>query len=316
VEELVRRDEGPVRVLVRKASRGGFEERPYSRGVEIAEGDLAEPASLEGAVRGAGRVFHAGAYVTRWTRTPEMFDRVNVEGTWALLEAALKEGVENFVYTSSFIALGPSGGRVADESNRHPGPFRNDYERTKKLGLDVARQYFERGLGLKIVFPGVIFGPGALTEGNLVAGIIRDYLRRRFPLLGDGAGRWCYAFVEDVVRGHLLASARGRDGGQYILGGENLSMVELLGLLERLTGVRPLKLRVPFWAGAAVGWLNEKAAWLGAPVKLTPGEVQIFRQDWAFSSERARGELGYETTPLEEALARTVEWVRQGPGRG
>ena len=88
-------------------------------------------------------------------------------------------------------------------------------------------------------------------------------------------------------------------------------MAELLKILERLTGVRPLPVRVPFWLGSAVGWLNEKAAWLGAPVKLTPGEVSIFRDDWAFSSERAKAELGYRITPFEQALARTVEWVRQ-----
>jgi NAD+-dependent farnesol dehydrogenase len=311
IERLLARGEGPVRVLVRAKSRAAFEAGPHGSRVELVEGDLAEPASLPAAVEGAARVFHAAAFVTRWTRTPLMFDRINVEGTRALLDAAAAAGVRDFVYTSSFIALGPSGGRVADESNEHPGNFRNAYERTKKQALDVAAGYTGRGLGLKIVFPGVVFGPGALTEGNLVAGIVRDFLRRRFPLLGDGRGRWCYSFVEDVAEGHLLASERGVDGGRYFLGGENLTMPELLAMLERLSGVRRLRLRVPFWAGSAMGWLNERLAPLGVPVQLTSGEVAIFREDWAFSSERARRELGYRITPAEEALSKTVAWVRE-----
>jgi farnesol dehydrogenase len=311
-EALAARNQGPLRALVRDPSRA---RRLTELGIELVRGDLAEPESLEPALRGCGRVFHVGAYVTRWTRRPELFDRVNVGGTRHLLEAAEKEGIQDFVYTSSFIALGPSTPpELRTEEARHPGPFRNDYERTKAVALEEARRHVGRGLGLKILFPGVIFGPGALTEGNLVAGILRDYLKRRFPLLGDGLGRWCYSYVEDVVAGHLLASERGRDGGQYVLGGTNRNMLEMLELFQRLTGVPPLRMRVPFWLGKATGWLNEKAAHLGAPVKLTRGEVEIFRQDWAFSSERAERELGYTITPLEEAMARTVAWVKQASG--
>ncbi len=307
VEQMVRRGETGVRALVRKTSlTDGLEKL----GVDLVEGDLGDSDSLRRAMRDVGRVFHAGAYVTRWTRQPELFDKINVAGTRAVLDAALEEGVSSFVYTSSFMALGPSGDSLADEGICHRGEYRNEYERTKKLALDLARGYVGKGLGLKMLCPGVIFGPGALTEGNLVAGIIRDYLRRMFPLLGDGSKRWCFSFIDDVVAGHLASSREEVEEGIYIVGGENLSMAELQDLLHRLTDVAPMRMRMPFGVAKAAGWLNELLAPLGVPVKLTRGEVEIFRHNWAYSSAKAEMAFGYRVTPMDEAMKRTVDWVR------
>jgi NAD+-dependent farnesol dehydrogenase len=142
---------------------------------------------------------------------------------------------------------------------------------------------------------------------------VRDFMARRLPgYLGSGAQRVCYAFMDDVVEGHLLALERGAAGRGYILGGENASFLELYALLERITGVPAPTRHIPFWvmglAGRAMRW---RAGLMGIEPLITDEVVAIYRHDWAYSSQRARAELGYTVTPLEEGLRRTVDWLRQ-----
>jgi farnesol dehydrogenase len=301
---------------VRALVRPGSPRRP-PRGAEPFEGDVTDGDAVRRAADGRDAVVHAAALVKMWAPDRGLFDAVNVGG----LRNVLAAGAPRVVYTSSFIALGPTDGAVATESWTLPGRrFHNDYERTKAAALAEARTAAARGAPVVTLLPAVVYGPGTLTDGSLMTKTVKDYLEGRLPgLLGAGDRKICYAFVDDVVRGHVLALEKGRAGGEYILGGENRTTVEVLELLSRITGVAPPRRRIPFWVAEAAGGAQRAWARLtGREPEITDQVVRIYRREWAYDSSRAVRELGYTVTPLEDGLRRTVAWLREGgaPGAG
>jgi farnesol dehydrogenase len=190
--------------------------------------------------------------------------------------------------------------------------YRNDYERTKALGLARARSLARDGAPLVTLIPGVVYGPGARTDGNHEAKIARDFLDRRLPgIPGRGDRRWTYSYIDDVAAGHLLALDRGRAGEIYILGGDEIDLAGLLGLLESLSGVSAPRLHVPITCLKMLGALELGIARLtGRSPQLTPGIAEIYDHEWRIASDKARREIGYATTPLREGLARTLAWLR------
>lgn len=300
-----------VRGFVRDAAR--WADAPA--GAEIAVGDVTDPAALREAVAGCRAVVHAAALVRMWVSERGRFDRVNVEGLRLAAEAARRAGAR-FVYVSSFLALGPTDGRVADESWPPPTDEpRNDYERTKRAADALARRLGETSGGAAPirVYPGVVFGPGALTEGNHVVGLLLQHARGKLPgLLGAGDRRQCLAYVDDVARGIVAALERGRPGEGYVLGGENRTAIELFAAFERATGVAPPRRRIPLGVARLAGRVQRwRARLFGIEPELTDEVVEIYRHEWAYSSERARTELGYRVTPFEQAIERTVAWLRE-----
>jgi len=278
-------------------------------GFETVVGDLLDAEALEKALRGVERVIHTAALVKVWARARREFARVNVEGLKALLHAAYEAGVKRVVYTSSFIALGPSADANAGEGLRYPGPFSNEYEETKAGALEWLRAEGFGKFPVIALLPGVIYGPGPRTEGNLVGGMIDQYLEGNFPgLLGSGEQCWSFAFNADVVAAHLAALEGGRLGEEYVLGGDNRSLNEFFQLLGELSGVQRRVRHLPFLAGKMVGALDlARAELFGRPPQLTPGVVEIFRHDWVYSSAKAAKELGYRVTPLEEGVRKTLQ---------
>jgi farnesol dehydrogenase len=300
-----------LRVLARATSRT----QGLPEGSETAIGDVTDAASFARAAEGCAAIVHVAALVKVWVPDPERFEATNLGGLKNALAAARAAGAR-LVYTSSFIALGPSGAGELDASRSHPGPpFRNPYERTKALADAAAREAAAGGADVVILYPGVVYGPGDMTEGNIVVRMITDHLAGRLPgLVGPGDRRWSYAFVEDVAEGHALALEKGKPGDRFVLGGENATLERLFELLEELAGARPPRLRIPYGVASAVG----RAQWLwaeltGHPPQLTHGEVFVFREEWACDSSRAMRELGYEWRPLAEGLRATLRWL-QGEG--
>jgi farnesol dehydrogenase len=298
-----------LRLLVRERS----DLTGLPEGLETARGDVTDAASLASAAQGCGAVVHLAGLVKMWVPERERFDQVNVGGLRNALAAAEQAGAR-LVYTSSFIAIGPAGPEPADESRLHPGDhFRNDYERTKAAADAVAREAAARGRDVVLLYPGVVYGPGDLSDGNLVVKMVLDHMRGRNPgIIGPGDRRWSYAFVEDVARGHLAALERGRKGERYFLCGENVDMNGFFATLQDVAGVKPPSVHIPYAAASLLG----RAFWLwaeltGHPPLLTHQVVGVFREHWAYSSAKAESELGYRPTPLREGLARTVAWLRQ-----
>lgn len=297
-----------LRVLARAAS----DLSGLPQGFETARGDVTDADSLKRAAEGCDAVMHLAALVKMWVPERERFDATNVGGFRNALAAARAAGAR-LVYTSSFIAIGPTGSEPADETRIHAGDrYRNDYERTKALADAEARRAAAEGADVVMLYPGVIYGPGDLTDGNLVVKMALDHAKGRFPgIVGPGDKLWSYAYVEDVARGHVAALERGKKGERYFLCGENVSMNKLFATLERVTGVRAPKRHIPYAAASALGFtLYVWAELTGHPPLLTHEVVNVFREHWSYSSEKAKRELGYETTSLEQGLRRTFEWLK------
>ena len=234
--ELIDRGE-PFRVLVRDPARLSFD--PAASRCEVVVGDLRDADTLAKALRGAKHVIHSAALVKMWVRDRQDFWRINVEGLKALLEAAEREDVERVVYTSSFIAAGPSSDPNAGEGLHNPGPYSNEYEETKALALDWLRAEGFSRFPVVALLPGVIYGPGPATEGNLVGGMIQQYRSGKFPgLLGSGEQQWSFAFNHEVVSAHLAALDKAKPGEEYFLAGDNRSLNDLFRILAEITGVR------------------------------------------------------------------------------
>jgi farnesol dehydrogenase len=310
--------EHSVRLLVR---RGASRER-FPTGVEFAEGDVTDRASLDRAAAGRDALVHAAALVKIDAPAAE-FDRVNVRGLENVLAAASASGVERVLYVSSFIALGPTEaapGGVLDEGaeprlEERSAAWINDYERTKTLADVAARRAIERGAPLVVVYPGVIYGPGELTEGNILVRHLLDLAHGRLPaLLGRPERRWNYAYVADVAAGIVAALERAPRGARYVLGGENVRQDELYARVAELGGVRVPARRMSDRLARTAGWAMKGWARLtGGVPRLTPDLVEIYRHDWAYDSSRAVRELGYAPRSLAEGLERTFDWLRTLP---
>ncbi len=298
-----------VRGFVRDPVRWG--DRPAN--AEIATGDMLDAASLTRAAAGCDAVVHCAAMVKAWAKDRTIFDRVNVDGFRHALDAA-KAAKARLFYTSSFIALGPTDGETFDEETpRWPGPPHNDYERTKMAADRLAREAAKAGAPIVRLYPGVAYGPGALTNGNHVVENLLLHARGKLPgMLGAGDRRMSLAYVDDVAAGFAAALARARNGSGYILGGDNKTLVDLFAAFQEETGIAPPKIKIPY---AAAGWIGLMQRWraelFGIEPQLTDEVVRIYRHEWAYSSSRAAADLGYTITPLREGIAKTVAWLRR-----
>ncbi|HEV8637336.1 MAG TPA: NAD-dependent epimerase/dehydratase family protein [Chloroflexota bacterium] len=287
-----------VSALVRDPDRAGA---LAAAGVELHRGDVTEPASIRGAMAGADGVFHVAAWYRIGARDRSPAERINVDGTRHVLETMRELGVPKGVYTSTLAVFSDTGGRVVDESYSYDGPHLSEYDRTKWLAhYRVALPMMRSGLPLVIVQPGVVYGPG---DHSATGQALRDYLRRRLPLVPLGSA-YCWAHVDDVARGHVLAMEKGRPGESYILAGPCHSFVEALEIAERVTGVPPPRLRAPPWLLRLAAWLmTPLAALMPLPESYHPESLRAAAGvTYLGSNRKAREELGYDPRPLEQGF--------------
>ena len=297
--------------IVRSLARRGHTPIVFARGATAADlpgtaidGDVRDRRSVLRAATGVDAVCHTAALVSLWRRDPGEFDAVNVGGLEAMLDVCRELGVPRIVCTSSFLALPPAGAARALEAN--------DYQRTKVRAREVTRAAAARGAPIVTLFPGVVYGPGPRTEGNLIGRLVTDHLAGRLPGVIGAERIWSYAFVDDVAAGHVSAIERGRSGTEYVLGGENATQARLFDLVSARTGVRPPR-RIPYAAATAAAIVEElRARVTGRPPQLTRGAVEIFRHDWALDSSRTISELSYRVTALADGVQTVVQGLLRG----
>jgi nucleoside-diphosphate-sugar epimerase len=282
VRALAARGHEPV-VFARQASRSGAT-------VEAIDGDVRDRAALQRAASRVDAIVHAAALVSIWHPRPTTFDEINVGGLEATLEAARALGIGRVVYTSSFLARPPADSRVA--------LLANDYQRTKVRAGEIARNAIGAGFPLVSLVPGVIYGPGTATEGNLIGRLVRDHLAGRLPGLVGADRRWSYAYVDDVADAHVSALMPQVPAGEYLLGGDNAPQMRVFEIVRDETGT-PLPRRIPFVAASLAARVEEiRARATGRSPTITRGVVQIFRHDWSMDSVRSVEKLSYRITPL------------------
>lgn len=300
--------------IVRALERRGHEPVVFARHATAArlpgraiDGDVANRDALIAAARGCDAMCHAAALVTLWRRDASAFDRVNVGGVEHAIAAARDANLRRLVYTSSFLARPPAGQSTPLAAN--------DYQRTKVLGEAVARRGQAAGLPIVIVYPGVVYGPGALTEGNLLGRLLSDHLAGRLPGLIGADRTWSYAWVDDVADAHVAALEHPSPAASYELGGENVAQMRPFEIARQLAGCR-LPRRVPYWLASAIGRLElARARLTGRMPQLTPGTVEIFRHDWPVACADAQRDLGFKVLPLEKGVSATLDALRTAAHR-
>jgi farnesol dehydrogenase len=280
-----------VVVFARHASQSGLRGR-------AVDGDIRDRDALERAVAGCDAIVHAAALVSIWRTRREDFDDINVGGLRNVLALAAAHRISQLFYISSFLALPPRDRDAPLEAN--------DYQRTKVAADRLADAAVAAGSPLIRIYPGVIYGPGSLTEGNLVGRLVRDHLIHRLPGLIGPEHLWSYSYVDDVATGLCAAIERGRAGARYALGGENAPQSRIFEIVAQLTGRRPPR-RIAFPMATAMGALEEmRARVFGVTPLVTRGAVEILRHDWPLDSTEAVRELGYRITPLDEGATQMV----------
>jgi len=297
-----------VRVLLRPQS-----DRRNVAGLAIEEriGSLEDAASLGAAVAGCGALFHVAADYRLWVRDEDAMYEANVEGTRRLMLAALDHHVERIVYTSSVATLGQAAdGGVADESTPSTlADMIGPYKRSKFLAEEVVHELVAaRGLPAVIVNPSTPVGPGDVKP-TPTGRMIVEAASGRMPAFVDTGLNIVH--VDDVAAGQLLAEEKGRAGERYILGGENLTLAEILRRIAALTGRKPPTLSIPIpaiWpiALGAEAWAHVS----GREPFVTRDGLRMARKKMFFSSAKAERALGYRARPAQDALADAVAWFK------
>lgn len=300
-------------------------------------GDLRDAASIEKALAGCDVVFHVAADYRLWVRgrdSNEMY-RSNVEGTRSLLEAARKQGVRRVVYTSSVATMGfisdhataelrsagqvgapaPTQARtahtstVADENSPVSlGDMIGHYKRSKFMAEQVAFDAARSGVDVVIVNPTTPIGERDIKP-TPTGRIVVDFLKQKFPAYVETGLNLVDA--TECARGHVQALEKGRSGERYILGGENLTLKQILDQLAAITGLPSPTVKVPYIVALAGGVFYEfTGRLLGREPRTTIDAVRLSRKMMFVSSAKAERELGWRTVPVDAALRRSVEWFR------
>ncbi len=278
---------------------------------ETATGDLRDPASLDNAMSGCDTVFHVAADYRLWARDPEEMYRSNVEGTRAILESARKNGVRRVVYTSSVATMGfTRNGNPADEDSPVAlADMIGHYKRSKFMAEQIALEAGRSGMNVVVVNPTTPVGEQDIKP-TPTGRIILDFLKRKFPAYVDTGLN--LVDVTECARGHVAALERGKSGERYILGGEDLTLKQILDKLGAITGLSSPTVKLPYFFAFAAAAVDETITGriLHREPRATIDAVRMGRKKMFASSAKAERDLGWKLVPAENALRRAVEWFQ------
>lgn len=281
------------------------------RSYEIVEGDLAAPESYAGALEGCDALFHVAADYRIWVPDVAAMNRVNIDGTRALLRAAHKAGVRKSVYTSSVATLGiPKGGIGTEDTPVTLADMVGDYKRSKYLAEEEVRRLVrEENLQVVIVNPSTPIGPRDIKP-TPTGRVILEAAAGRVPAYVDTGLN--VAHVDDVAMGHLLALEKGKVGERYILGGEDMELADILALVAAQVGRKPPKIKLPRGPLYPLALGAELVARLtGKEPFLTVDGLKMSRKKMFFSCDKARAQLGYAPREGRKAIEDAVTWFKE-----
>jgi dihydroflavonol-4-reductase len=297
-----------VRALVRQ---GSDRRQLRQLAVEIATGDLVQPATLGPALVDCDALLHVAADYRLGALDPGQLYRTNVEGTRNILDAARHAGTARIVYTSSVATIGlPADGSPGQEDTPVTlGDMVGHYKRSKFLAEQVAREAARAGAPVVIVNPSTPIGPGDVKP-TPTGQVVLDAAAGRTPAFIDTGLNIVH--VDDVAAGHLLALERGRIGERYILGGQDMTLREILGEIARLVGRSPPRVRLPRALVLPIAYAAEAVARItGRPGRITVEAVRMAKKRMYFSSAKAARELGYHWRAPALAFADAVRWFQE-----
>jgi nucleoside-diphosphate-sugar epimerase len=281
------------------------------KNIRIFYGDILQPSSISEAMNGCDQVYHTAGLVRLWANDPSQFYVHNVVGTENILNAALAMRVKKLVYTSSCGVWGSSILHPLTETDPRTNAFNNDYDLSKFLAEKLVKEYSYKGLYTVIVNPPRVYGPGLMRHSNAVNRFLHYLVKNKIVFLpANKNSESNYAFIDDVVNGHILAMEKGLGGERYILGGENVSYEKLVHLAQQVGNFKNVLVRLPRFIAKAFSWIELLRSRMTAhdPI-LVPSAVERMFASKTLDSSKAIKQLGYTITPLEEGIRISIEYL-------
>ena len=301
--QLVARGEN-VRVLIRASSTNrAIADLP----LEYATGDLRDAVSLDRAMAGVSRVFHVAADYRLWAkRSQDIYDS-NVGGTKNLLDAAQRAGVQQLIYTSTVATIAVDRPELPTErTDARIEEMVGHYKRSKWMAEQEALRAAKNGLPVIVAMPTTPVGPWD-WKPTPTGKIVLDFLNGKMP--GYVETGLNFVGVEECAAGHLLISDKGQAGERYLLGGENLTLKQMLDILANITGLPKVKMKIPHGLALGVAYANTLfSRMIGREPQIPVEGVKIARHLMFVDASRAQRELGFKPGPVAAALERAVGW--------
>jgi len=276
---------------------------------EVVVGDLRQPEALRTALRGCEALVHVAADYRLWVRDPKEMYASNVDGTRELLRIAREEGIAKVVYTSSVATMGfKADGTIVDEASPVSlAEMIGAYKRSKFMAEQEAIAAARAGQHVMILNPTTPIGPGD-AKPTPTGRIIVDFLNRKFPAYVDTGLN--LVDVSEVARMHVVALEQGTPGERYILGGENLTLKQILDRMSAITGLPSPRMKVPHAVAMAFAFFDETITGKirGKEPRATVEAVRMGRKYMFASSAKAERELGFRVLPIYNALRAALEW--------
>lgn len=298
-----------VHIIVRDQTSPNI---PVHNNIIVFPGDITNMPSIKKAMTGCQQVYHTAAIVKIFAKDPSLFYKVNVDGTRNLLQAALDNGIKKFVYTSTCGVLGVSINEPKSEKDPRTESFDNEYEFTKFMAENLVKEYVHKGLFTVIVSPSKVFGPGIETHPISMNRTMENFINGKLTLIPKTPNiSTNFCFIDDIVNGHILAMKHGLGGEKYILGGENVSFKTFFQELRIISGTKAKLIEAPRYVikmWAIIQWCKYLIT-KKEPFVTAKGIHHLFANK-IYTNDKAKQKLGYQPTPLREALKQTIQFLK------
>lgn len=274
----------------------------HEAGVRLFVGDVTEKESMRQAMTGVDGVYHVAGWYKIGAKDKSGGEKVNIQGTRNVLELMQELKIPKGVYTSTLAVNSDTQGKLVDETFHFTGRHLSEYDRTKAVAHDIANEFIANGLPLVIVMPGLVYGPG---DTSSVRTSILDFLQGKLPML-PAKTALCWAHVEDIVQGHILAMEKGKLGESYVIAGEVCTLADAYKLASQITGKRT-PITAPWQVVKALSTLVKPFNSLLPDSYTSEGLRIIAGTTYLGDNSKARRELGYNPRPLREGWKETLE---------